>query len=179
MISLLYDVNEYRKFLNKEVKRNFTVIELGPHLGQATRLYLDRTKLTVAVDKSIQAETAIKKLQRDYSNLKFVKGDVRSFYTVEKVLKITKGCDLLAVDMGGGRFPDTVFKVWAVWSGIFKPKHSIIRNRGLAEFIQRAKIKDASIKKKFPDDGWMSSWGRTFPYQLKKQMREFKFWVDI
>ncbi|MEA3255468.1 MAG: hypothetical protein U9Q22_06505 [Candidatus Altiarchaeota archaeon] len=177
MISLLYEVNEYRKFLNGKVKGNFVVIELGPHLGQATKLYLDRTKQTIVVDKSIQAETAMKKIQSQ--NLRFIKGDVRSFKTIQEVLEITKGCDLLAVDMGGGRYPDTVFKVWAVWSGIFKPRHSVIRNRGLAEFTQRVEVRDKSIKKEFPDDGWMSTWGRALPHHLKKQMQEFKFWIDV
>lgn len=177
MISILYDVNEYRRFLNMKVESDFVVIELGPHLGPATKLYSDRTKLTITVDKSIQAERAMKKIHAP--NMRFIKGDVRSFKTLKKVLEITKGCDLLAVDMGGGRYPDTVFKVWAVWSGIFKPRHSVIRNRGLAEFIQRAEIRDDSIKKEFPEDGWMSTWGRSLPYHLKKQMQEFKFWVDV
>jgi hypothetical protein len=40
-------------------------------------------------------------------------------------------------------------------------------------------VDDESIKKEFPDDGWLSEWGRTVPYKLKSQMDEFEFWVDI
>lgn len=179
MILIAYDVRRYREILNSIVKNSDTVIEIGPHLGEGTRMYVSKTRLTVAVDKGIQAETAFIKLQKKFDNLKFIRGDVRNFDTVKKVAKLTKNCDVLAVDMGGGRFPDTVFKVWAVWSGIFKPKNSVIRNRGIGEFLQRAKVEDESIKMKFPDDGWLSKWGRAVPYKLKKQMEEFRFWVEI
>ncbi|HIE33567.1 MAG TPA: SAM-dependent methyltransferase [Candidatus Altiarchaeales archaeon] len=177
MISIVYDVNRYRKILEEWIKRNDIVIELGPHTGKSTVHYLEKTKLTVVVDKSEQSKDYFKNLKSE--NLKFVKGDVRSFDTIKRVLQITKNCNFLAVDMGGGRYPDTVFKVWAVWSGIFKPKNSIIRNRGLAEFLQKAKIEDKSIKKKFEDSGWLSEWGRAAPYKLKKQLEEFEFWVDV
>lgn len=179
MISILYDVNRYRKFLNKEVNEGDTVIELGPHLGESTKLYVKKTRLTVAVDKSSQTEKAFEKILPKFKNLRLVKGDVRNFETIKKVMILTKGCDILAVDMGGGRFSDTVFKVWATWAGIFRPKHSVLRNRGLAEFIQRAEIHDKSVMKEFPDDGWLAEWGRATPYALKKQLKEFEFWVDL
>ena len=181
MISIVYDVHKYRKLLCDRISEGDTVIELGPHIGKSTRTYLEKTKLTVAVDKSEQSHDKFRKIKAEYkhTDLRFVLGDVRSFDTVKAVMKITRNCDLLAVDMGGGRFPDTVFKVWAVWSGIFKPGNSIIRNRGLAEFIQKANIGDNSIKREFSDNGWLSEWGRSIPYKLKKQLDEFEFWVDV
>lgn len=181
MISITYNVNCYRELLNNTIKENDTVIEIGPHTGKYMKNYINRTCLTVAVDKAEQSENSIKNLKtkNKFKNLKFIRGDVRSFETVKKVLDEVKKCDVLCVDMGGGRYPDTVFKVWAVWSGIFKPRDSIIRNRGLGEFIQRAKVKDISITRKFDDSGWMETYGRSIPYKLKKQMDEFEFWVDV
>ena len=179
MISITYDVNRYREILNNTIKEQDTVIEIGPHMGGYMKNYIPRTKETVAVDKAIQSERSIKKLENEFKNLKFVRGDVRCFETVKKVLELTKKCDVLCVDMGGGRYPDTVFKVWSVWSGVFKPRDSLIRNRGLGEFVQRAKVDDNSIIQKFDDYGWMKTWGRSVPYDLKKQMDEFKFWVDL
>jgi len=179
MISLVYKVERYRKLLSKEIKKGDIVIELGPHLGKSTLSYIDRTKLTVTVDKSSQSEKVFEEIKGSHPNLRFVKGDVRSFETVERVLELTRKCDFMAIDLGGGRFPDTVFKVWATWSGIFEPENSIIRNRGIAEFVQRAKVLDDSIKRSFEDDGWLSEWGRAMPYKLKKQLEEFKFWVDL
>ena len=179
MISITYDVNRYREILNDAIKEQDTVIDIGPHIGGYIKNYVSKTKLTVAVDKAVQSENSIKNLENEFKNLNFVRGDVRSFETVKKVLKLTKKCGVLCIDMGGGRYPDTVFKVWAVWSGIFKPSNSIIRNRGLGEFIQRAKIADETIIQDFDDSGWMKTWGRSMPYKLKKQMDEFKFWVDI
>lgn len=179
MISIVYDVKLYRSLIAKYVKRHDIVIEIGPHVGKSTMGYVDKAGLVVAVDKSLEAKKSFKKLLADYKNLHFVCDDVRGFRAVRKVLEITTRCDVLAVDLGGGRFSDTVYKVWASWSGVFKPRHSIIRSRAMAEFLQRAVIQDASIKKTFPDDGWLSVWGRATPYALRKQLEEFKYYVDI
>ncbi|RLI95499.1 MAG: SAM-dependent methyltransferase [Candidatus Altiarchaeales archaeon] len=179
MISIAYDVNIYREILGYRVRRNDIVIELGPHTGKSTLVYLPRTKLTIVVDKSNESKEHFSNILKNSENIRFVLGDVRSFETIINVLKISRECDVLAVDMGGGRYPDTVFKVWAIWSGIFKPRDSIIRNRGLAEFIQRAKIEDNSIIRNFEDSGWLSEYGRGIPYKLRKQLEEFKFWVEI
>lgn len=179
MISIAYDVKRYRELLEKRVKKGDVIIEIGPHQGKSVETYVKKVKLGILVDKSGQAKEGLGGLLKKNKNLRFIQGDVRSFETIKKVLKLTKKGDLLALDMGGGRFPDTVFKVWAVWSGIFKPKESIIRNRSLGEFVQRAKIEDKTIKKEFKDNGWLSEWGRGTPFQLKKQLKEFKFWVEL
>jgi hypothetical protein len=179
MISILYDVKKYRKFIEDAVAEDMVVVEIGPHTGESTARYVKKTSLTVAIDISEQSHKAIKKLSESNPNLVFIKGDARRFETVKEALKHIKKCDVLAVDMGGGRFPDTVFKVWAVWSGVLKPKHSIIRNRGLAEFVQKAKVEDESLIKDFSDSGWMSEWGRSVPSKLRDQLEEFNIWIDL
>lgn len=179
MIAVAYKVERYRELLASKVAEGDVVIEIGPHTGKSTSLYVKRTKLTIVVDKAKQSKMEFRHMLTEFKNLRFVRGDVRSFSTVRKVLKITNDCDVLAVDMGGGRYPDTVFKVWATWSGIFRPKHSIIRGRGIAEFLMRAKVSDETIQKKFEDDGWLSEYGRSTPYKLRKQLGEFKYWVNI
>lgn len=178
MISIVYDVKKYRKCL-QDLVDDCTVIEIGPHIGKSTKGYVGKSRLVVAVDIGRQAESVFEKLCNENKNLFFVRGDARRFETVQEVLDITRRCDVLAVDLGGGRFPDTVFKVWAVWSGVFKPKHSVIRNRGLAEFIQRAKVCDDSLVKDFPDNGWLAEWGRTVPSKLRDQLGEFSNWIDL
>ena len=179
MIRIAYKKERYRKLLADMVDEGDTVIEVGSHLGESTRGYVKKAKKVVAVDKSVQAREAMNELQAEYGNLVFVEGDVRSFETVEALMKETRGCDLLAVDMGGGRYPDTVFKVWATFSGVFEPMKSLIRNRGLAEFVQRAEVADESVIRDFPVNGWLSEYGRGMPYKLKKQLDEFRFWVDL
>ncbi len=178
MISLVYRSRLYRELLDKYVKPGDVVIEIGPHVGSATKLYFGRTKLTVAVDIGVQSEAAFRKLGENSSNLFFLRDDARSFDAVKAVLEKTQRCDVLAVDLGGGRFADTVFKVWAVWSGVFRPRVSVVRNRSIAEFVQKAKVEDAALLGEFPDDGWLSMWGRTVPSRLKEQLDEFSFWVD-
>jgi hypothetical protein len=179
MISIAYDVRLYRSLLSRSVSKGDTVIEIGPHVGKSTMAYVDKACLVVALDKSPDAAACFKKHVREHANLRFLQEDVRGFEAMKKVLNLTKKCDVLAVDLGGGRYSDTVYKVWAAWSGVFKPKHSLIRSRGLAEFLQRAVIADESVKQTFPDDGWLSTWGRATPYTLRKQLEEFKHYVDI
>lgn len=178
MISVVYKSQLYRELLDNSVTQGDVVIEIGPHIGSATKRYCARSGLTVAIDKGAQSEAAFQKMQEKNANLFFIRDDARSFDAVKKVLEKTQRCDILAVDMGGGRFADTVFKVWAVWSGVFRPRHSIIRNRSLAEFLQKAKVEDPALLRDFPADGWLSTWGRTVPSRLKDQLGEFSFWVD-
>ena len=179
MISIVYDSKRYRTLLRDTVKDGSTVIEIGPHVGRSTSAYVEKTKRTIAVDLGLQSEKAFRKLCERHSNLVFLRADARKFETVKEALKHASSCDYLLLDMGGGRFPDTVFKVWAVWSGVFRPKHSVIRNRGLAEFVQRAKIIDDSLIRDFSDDGWMSVWGRTVPSKLKDQLEEFGLYIKL
>lgn len=179
MIALTYDVRKYRRCLAKTLQAGDTVIEIGPHTGASTVSYIKSAKLAVVVDKASQSKFFFKRLRSDYDNLRFVQGDARSFTTIRKVLKHIQSVDVIAVDMGGGRYPDTVFKVWATWSGIFKPRDSVIRDRGLIEFVRRSKIADDSLPKSFEEDGWLSTFGRGTPYKLKKQLDEFRFYVTI
>jgi len=179
MIKIAYKKERYRELLADMVDEGDTVIELGPHTGESTRGYVDKAALVYAVDKSPQAREVMGGLCASYVNLRFVEGDVRSFDTIEKLLSHVRKCDLLAVDIGGGRYPDTVFKVWATFSGVFEPSKSLIRNRGLAEFIQKAEVADKSVLGVYPDDGWLSEYGRGMPYKLRKQLDEFRYWVDI
>ncbi|MBN2518302.1 MAG: SAM-dependent methyltransferase, partial [Candidatus Altiarchaeota archaeon] len=153
MILLTYDVKRYRELLGECAKEKDIVIEIGPHTGASTKVLAEKAKKVIAVDKADQAEKA---LEKALDNVTFVKGDVRYFETVRKVQGIVNKCDLLAFDMGGGRYPDTVFKVWGMWSGVFRPRDSIIRNRGIAEFLQRAEIADDSLKRRFKDSGWLA-----------------------
>ncbi len=175
MILLVYDAKLYRKAFADVIKPGDTVIEIGPHVGTSTRVIAKYAKKVIAVDKAEQAEKAFK--DSKIQNVTFIRGDVRFFETIDKVLKLTGSCDVLAVDMGGGRFPDTLFKVWCVWSGVFKPRDSILRNNGLAEFIRRTRIIDPSLESDFPDSGWLSQTGRKTPEQMKEGLKELKNWI--
>jgi hypothetical protein len=174
MISIVYGHKRYHESLAEHVKPDDSVLEIGPHIGGSTKVISECAKEVVAVDKAEQSEKAF---DTKPENVTFVKGDVRFFETIDEVLKARKSFDVLAMDMGGGRFPDTVFKVWAVWSGIFKPRDSIIRNRGLGEFLRRAKIEDPILEKEFVDSGWLTQSGRKHPKQLKEGIEELQHWM--
>ncbi|HHQ44828.1 MAG TPA: SAM-dependent methyltransferase [Candidatus Altiarchaeales archaeon] len=179
MIKLAYDVGEYRKLLGETVSEGDVVVEIGPHVGKSTRAYMDRASKIFLIDKGSDCEKALEKLAGENEKVTFIKEDARGFGAVKKVLARVKTCDVLAVDMGGGRYPDTVFKVWATWSGVFQPRHSVIRNIGLIEFVGRAKVEDEKSREKFPDSGWLSQYGRKTPYKLKMQLDEFSHWINI
>lgn len=132
MIKLSYDIKNYRKDLTDLINADDTVIELGCHTGGTTRLIADKCNV-VAVDNSPEAVGEMKKL-----SVEFISGDVRLHEVLAQVFEITRKCDILAIDLGGGYHPDTVFKVFYIWSSTFKPTHTVIRNRGLLEFLNSA-----------------------------------------
>ena len=178
MIGLAYDVKEYRRQLEKIVKPGDTVLEIGPHKGLSTKSYAKTAGKTILVDKGTDCLNELEKLQEENQNIHFICSDARGFDAIKLVLQEINQCDVFALDMGGGRYPDTVFKVWATWSGVFKPRDSIIRNRGLIELIKKAQLLDDTPVLN-QDSGWLTDYGRSTPYKLKKQIEEFKYWIDI
>ncbi|MBD3388790.1 MAG: SAM-dependent methyltransferase [Candidatus Altiarchaeales archaeon] len=179
MIAVTYNVERYRSLLADTVRAGDVVLEIGPHRCKSTEEYVAKAGKAILVDKGHDCSSKLEEYADERENVTFVFGDVRGFDAVKLVLHHISECDVMAVDLGGGRFPDTVFKVWATWSGIFKPRDSIIRCRGLAEFLKRAEIRDESLPGKFRDSGWLEDYGRKTPYNLKKQLDEIGHWVDI
>lgn len=178
MIRLAYEVGKYRKALADTVREGDTVLELGPHNGVSTRGYLEKAGKIVLVDKGRDCEDDLEKLAGENDNITFIREDARGFPGILKTLEHVESCHVFAIDLGGGRFPDTVFKVWATWSGVFKPRDTVIRNRGLIEFIEKAEITD-TVDINVPDSGWLLEYGRATPYKLKKQLEEFSRYLDI
>ncbi len=173
MIKIVYDIEIYRQTLNDLIKEEDVVVELGPHIGKSTRIIAEKNwkGKIIAVDKSPQADEAIKKLQRGYPHLKFIRGDVRRHETLETVYKDIGSCDVLAVDLGGGYHPDTAFKVYFIWSSTLRPRVSIIRNKGLLDFANSSQM-DENLASR---GGWLesSSQGGTPP-----RLKEFKLWSE-
>lgn len=165
MIKLSYDVKNYRRDLQDLIDDGDTVIELGCHVGQTTRLLIDRCRV-IAVDNSPEAIEAMSKL-----DVEFIKGDVRLHDVIGEVFSKVQKCDVLAVDLGGGYHPDTVFKVFYIWSSTFKPKHTAIRNRGILEFFNSANgsgedyVSCAGYLESYHDSG------------IPPQIKEFDLWT--
>lgn len=142
------------------------VIELGCHLGGTTGLISDMCNV-IAVDNSPEAVEKMEKME----NVRFISGDVRSHDVIAEVFKITQSCDILAIDLGGGYHPDTVFKVFYIWSSTFKPKHTIIRNRGLLEFLNSALGSGENYSSK---QGYLDSYHDS---GIPPLIKEFDFWT--
>lgn len=167
MIKLSYDVLEYRQQLLNLLQNGDVVVELGCHVGGTTKLILDNFSdiNMIAVDNSPEAISAMSKI-----DCNFIKGDVRLHDVLKKVYKIIRECDVLAIDLGGGYHPDTVFKVFYIWSSTFKPKHTLIRNRGLVEF-SNSTITCEDYKSK---SGYLESYGDS---GIPPQIKEFELWT--
>ena len=165
MIKLSYNIKNYRKDLLDLIDDGDVVIELGCHVGGTTKLLLDKCSV-IAVDNSPEAIEAMAKFDVD-----FIKGDVRLHEVLLEVFEKIQNCDILAIDLGGGYHPDTVFKVFYIWSSTFKPKHTAIRNRGLLEFFNSA---NGSGEDYMSAEGYLESYHDS---GIPPQIKEFGLWT--
>lgn len=168
MIKLSYDVNDYRKQILDLVNDKDVVIELGCHTGNTSKVILEKNVELIALDNSPEAACEMNKL-----NLTFINADVRLHETLLEVFKITQSCDVLAIDLGGGYHPDTVFKVFYIWSSTFKPKHTVIRNRGLVEFYNSV---NELLGDYASDGGFLDSYKDS---GIPPQIKEFELWTPM
>ncbi len=168
MIKLCYDVNEYRRQISDVITEDDTVIELGCHTGNTSKVILENDVRLIAIDNSPEAKS-----EMDKFDLTFINADVRLHDTLSEVFKLIQRCDVLAIDLGGGYHPDTVFKVFYIWSSTFKPKHTIIRNRGLVEFYNSVCEVEGSYKS---EDGFLDSYKDS---GIPPQIKEFDLWTPM
>ena len=174
MIKVIYHIKVYRQILSGIIKKDDVVVELGCHVGNSTKIIGDLSPegKIISLDNSPESVSAMKTVTDEYSNVEFIKADVRLHETLEEVaLKIKEigRCDVLSVDLGGGYHPDTTFKVFFIWSSTLKPRDTIIRNRGLLDFIHSAST-DEMIKSEM---GWLESSGND---GIPPRLKEFKLW---
>jgi 23S rRNA U2552 (ribose-2'-O)-methylase RlmE/FtsJ len=170
MIKIAYNIKIYREVLRDIIKKNDIVVELGCHTGNSTQIIstLNKPGKVIALDKSEEAAHHMNHIMGLNSNIDFIKADVRLHETLEEVTrKINEygGCDVLTLDLGGGHYPDTTFKVFFIWSSTLRPRDTIIRNRGLVDFIHSASSSEVIKSHK----GWLeSSGGDGIPPRLKE-----------
>ena len=171
MIKLSYDISHYRKQILDLTKNGDVIIELGCHVGNTTKILLDNfnDSKIIAIDNSPEAVCGMNKLT--CSNLEFIKADVRLHETLLEVFKKVQKCDILSIDLGGGYHPDTVFKVFYIWSSTFKPKHTIIRNRGILEFFNSSFASDEDY---VSSEGYLDSYHDS---GIPPQIKEFELWT--
>lgn len=167
MIKLSYDIKNYREDVLDLVKSGDSVIELGCHVGGTTKLLPNDCNI-IAVDNSPEAIEEMAKLD----HVKFISGDVRLHEVLGEAFKIVQSCDVLAIDLGGGYHPDTTFKVFYIWSSTFKPKHTVIRNRGLLEFFNSAKGSGEEI---ICEEGYLETYHDS---GIPPLIKEFDLWTS-
>ncbi len=171
MIKIVYDIKVYREVLKDIIKADDVVVELGCHLGNSTRIIskLAFNGKVIALDKSPESPKSMNALREEQSNIEFIQKDVRLHETLEEISTEINKCDVLSVDLGGGYHPDTVFKVFFIWSSTLKPRDTIIRNRGLIDFILSSSTNEIIKSQK----GWLESSGND---GIPPRLKELKLW---
>lgn len=171
MIKISHDIKIYREQLEEVLKENDTVVELGCHVGNTSEIIAKKIKngKLIAIDNSPESVPKMNSLMENYKNIEFTSEDVRLHDVLENVAKKLDNCDILSVDLGGGYHPDTVFKVYFIWASVLKPTITLIRNKGLIDFVRSSKTEEKIESK----EGWLESCrGEGIPPQIK----EFELW---
>ena len=173
MIFLSYDRRQYQEDMIQNIRLLDNVVEIGCHIGTSTKIIsrLNEDGTVYAFDNSPESVEAMNNLGIEYRNIEFFNEDVRNEEVLYDFVKNHEKIDVLCVDLGGGYHPDTVFKVFFIWSSVLKPRVSLIRNRGLIDFINTS----TSSEKIRSDEGFLeSSADNIIPNNLK----ELKIWSN-
>ncbi len=183
-IKLSYDMKVYREQLSKTLKKDDIVVELGCHVGKSTELISNilTNGHIIAIDNSPEAVSIMKDFENNHVNTEFISGDVRLHSILEEVTKrlvkksnqnnsLNRLCDVLSIDLGGGYHPDTVFKVFYIWSSTLKPRVSLIRNKGLIDFANSIDFYEKIVS----DEGYLQSYENQ---GIPPQIKEFNLWTD-
>lgn len=143
MIKISYKRSDYQQDMIDNIKLLDNVVELGCHVGISTQIIsrLCQDGSVYAYDNSPESTKAMRKLQIENKNIIFQNADVRNVEIIQKQAQLDD-LDVLCVDLGGGYHPDTVFKVFFLWSSILNPRITLIRNQGLMEFVNASQTKD-------------------------------------
>ena len=173
VIKLSYDMKVYRQHLREVLEKTDNVVELGAHVGKSSEIILYKltTGRLISIDNSPEAIEPMDRLSRYNDNFTFISGDVRLHETLEQVAKSIDRCDVLSIDLGGGYHPDTVFKVFYIWSSTLKPRDVLIRNQGLIDFVNSADYDEEFTS----SEGWLESCGNQ---GIPPQIKEFSLWSD-
>ncbi len=171
MIHLSYDRQKYQEDMINNIKTFDNVVEIGCHIGTSTKIIskLNQDGIVYAFDNSPESSKAMNNLGIEYGNIKFYNADVRNEEVLYNFVEDCEKIDVLCVDMGGGYHPDTVFKVFFIWSSVLKPRVSLIRNRGLIDFINSS-TSNENIQS---DHGFLESSANDI---VPENLKELKIW---
>ena len=196
-IKLSYDMKVYRQQLYEVINNEDVVVELGCHVGKSTEVIskLANKGHIISIDNSPEAISIMEEFEKNHNNVEFISGDVRlhnvlenvtkrlielnkinldnSYNSLDNDLNSSKNslCDVLSIDLGGGYHPDTVFKVFYIWSSTLKPKVTLIRNKGLIDFVNSIEFSE----KIESEEGYLESYENQ---GIPPQIKEFGLWTD-
>ena len=173
MIHLSYDRRKYQEDMIDNIQLLDNVVEIGCHIGTSTKIIsrLNQDGTVYAFDNSPESTKAMNNLGIEYPNIQFFNADVRNEDVLYTFAAEHDKIDVLCIDLGGGYHPDTVFKVFFIWSSVLKPRVSLIRNRGLVDFINSTTTNE-EIRS---ETGYLSSSAENI---VPSDLKELKIWSD-
>lgn len=173
MILLSYDRQQYQNDMINNINLLDNVVEIGCHVGTSTKIISRLTEdgTVYAFDNSPESVEAMNNLGIEYRNIIFFNADVRNEEVLYDFVKNHEKIDVLCVDLGGGYHPDTVFKVFFIWSSVLKPRVTLIRNRGLIDFVNSSKSHENISSK----GGYLESSAENI---IPNNLKELKIWSD-
>ena len=173
MIHLSYDRKKYQEDMINNIRLLDNVVEIGCHIGTSTKIIsrLNQDGIVYAFDNSPESTEAMNNLGIEYKNIRFFNDDVRNEEVLYNFVKKNGKIDVLCIDLGGGYHPDTVFKVFFIWSSVLKPRVSLIRNRGLIDFINTS----TSTENIQSEKGYLNSSADNI---IPQNLKELKIWSD-
>lgn len=173
MIHISYDRRQYQQDMIDNIEAFDNVVEIGCHIGTSTKIIskLNQDGVVFAFDNSPESSEAMMNLGIEYDNIEFIRADVRDESVLYDLLKKCEEIDVLCIDLGGGYHPDTVFKVFFIWSSVLKPRVTLIRNRGLIDFLNSS-VTSENIKS---EKGFLNSSADSI---LPHDLRELELWSD-
>ena len=148
------------------------VVEIGCHIGASTKIIsrLNQDGHVYAFDNSPESTDAMNNLGLDYRNITFFNADVRDENVLNEFMQEHDDIDVLCIDLGGGYHPDTVFKVFFIWSSLLRPRVTLIRNRGLCDFINSS----STIENIQSNEGYLES---SYKEILPSSLKELQLWT--
>lgn len=172
MILLSYDRRQYQEDMINNIQLLDNVVEIGCHVGVSTRIIsrLNQDGYVYAFDNSPESSKAMNNLGLDHRNVIFFNQDVRDEKVLYEFVEEYGQIDVLCIDLGGGYHPDTVFKVFFIWSSVLKPRVTLIRNRGLIDFINSSAVSE-NIQS---DEGYLES---SYMDILPSSLKELELWT--
>ena len=129
-------VDEYRQTIDKWVKSDDKILEIGCEWGSTSKLIYEKCKNLIATDIS---EECLEKARKLYPEIKFQALDA---FDVKSAMKLSDSFTKIYIDMSGLSGYRSLLDVIALlnqYAAIFEPKAIVIKSGSLKQFARNVR----------------------------------------